>query len=100
MFSAGSQPAQEINPKMVEAMEDVGIDMAYIKPKSLNRLLEGLTPDFLVTMGCEEECPYIPGVKRIDWDIEDPADRDMEFMKKTRGIISDKVKSLYEELKG
>ncbi len=97
--SAGSNPAEEINPNMVQAMENIGIDMAYIKPKSLDNLLKEFTPQYLVTMDCEQECPYIPGAKKIEWDIEDPAGKDMEFMVKTRDIILDKVKKLYEELK-
>ena len=97
--SAGSKPANEINPKMIQVMEEIGIDMAYIKPKSLEDLLKEFTPDTLVSMGCEEQCPYIPGVNKIEWDIEDPADKDIEFMRKTRDEILSKVKKLYQEIR-
>ena len=96
--SAGSNPLDEINPNMVQAMEEVGIDMAYIKPTSLESLIAEFIPDYIVTMGCEQECPFIPGSKRIDWDIEDPAGKDMDFMRKTRDKILESVKVLSQEL--
>ncbi len=96
--SGGSNPAKEINPTMVHVMEEMGIDMAYVKPIYLNNLLEETNPDIVVTMGCGVECPVIPGTKRIEWDIEDPADKDLDFMRKVRDQIFEKVKRLYEEL--
>ena len=96
--SAGSYPAEKINPLMVKVMEEKGIDMAYIKPVSIEDVLQEITPDILVTMGCEENCPFISGVKRIDWNIQDPANSDLNFMRKIRDIINREVIELYKNL--
>jgi len=94
--TAGSLPEKEINPTMVEAMQEKGIDMAHKIPQSLDNVIKEQKPDILITMGCGEQCPVIPGTKVIDWSITDPAGKDIDFMRKTRDEIEQKVKELIE----
>ncbi len=92
--SAGSRPADEINSIMVEAMEEKGIDMAHIKPRTIENTIDGWRPDLVVSMGCGDDCPYIPGVAREEWDFPDPAGRPLDFMRRVRDGIEDRVKRL------
>jgi arsenate reductase len=98
VFHAGSQPAQHLNPVMVEAMAEKGIDMAFRKTNSLNDLLDTVTPDMIVTMGCGEACPFIPGVIRQDWDLPDPAGQSLDVTRKIRDEIEKRVIQLVEQL--
>jgi len=98
VFHAGSQPAQQINPVMVEAMAEKGIDMAFRKTNRLDDLLTTVTPDMIITMGCGEACPFIPGVIRQDWDLPDPAGPSMDIMRKVRDDIEKRVTQLVDEL--
>ena len=68
----GSHPAAKINPVMMEVMEEKGIDMAFRMPKSIDAAISGVKPDLIITMGCGEECPYVPGADVVDWDLPDP----------------------------
>jgi len=94
--SAGSTPAESINPVMVEAMAEKGIDMAYLKPASLDSVIDRTRPDMIVTMGCGEECPFLPGVQMIDWDLPDPAGQPIAFMRDVRDKIEQQVRDLIE----
>jgi arsenate reductase len=91
--SAGSRPAEEVHPMVVEALEEIGIDVGDRKPK-------GLTPedmewaDLVVTMGCGDECPYIPGKKYIDWNLADPAGLCLEDVRELRANIERLVTEL------
>ena len=98
VISAGSEPAESINPLMVEAMAEKGIDMAFLKPSFLDSVIKKTRPDIIVTMGCGEQCPYIPGVRRIDWDLPDPAGRSIDFMRDVRDRIERNVLDLIEEV--
>ncbi len=98
VMTAGSSPAETVNPLMVQAMAEEGFDMAFLTPRPLEETLEQFQPDVIVTMGCGEECPFIPGVVRIDWDLPDPADESIDFMKKVRGEIAEKVSDLLNSL--
>lgn len=91
---AGSTPADQINPDMVAVMAETGIDMAYRTPRSIDAVLEEAKPDVIITMGCGDECPYIPGVAYEDWDLPDPAGKDMDFMRKIRDDIRERVRRL------
>ena len=71
-MSAGSEPADQLNPVAVQAMAEVGIDIASYQPKRWNQQQLGDT-DIVITMGCGDECPYVPGTRYIDWPIDDPA---------------------------
>lgn len=96
--SAGSRPAEKINPLMEEAMRESGIDVAFQKPRSLDAALAEYKPDMIVTMGCGEECPFVPGVEFENWDLPDPAGKPIEFVRTVRDDIEQKVKHLIERL--
>jgi protein-tyrosine-phosphatase len=89
--SGGSAPAAEINPEMVEAMKEKGIDMAFYRPQSIDEALLDGRPDMIITMGCREECPFIPGVEIKEWDIPDPSGKSIDFMRNVRDMIEKKV---------
>ncbi len=91
---AGSQPAEKINPEMMTVMQEKGIDMAFRQPRSLDNAISELQPHVIVTMGCEEECPIVPGVQRQDWDLPDPAGRPIEFMRNVRDDIEKRIREL------
>ena len=91
---AGSEPAEKINPEMMKVMQEKGIDMAFRQPQSLDTAISKLQPHIIVTMGCAEECPVIPGVQRQDWDLPDPAGQSIEFMRNVRDDIEKRVKEL------
>lgn len=94
VMTGGSRPEENINPVMEDALREKGIDMAYRKPKSINDAIEHSPPDWIITMGCGEECPFVPGAKVEDWDITDPAGKPIEFMREIRDEIEKKVKTL------
>lgn len=99
-LSAGSTPAARVNPMVQEAMAEKGIDMAFRKPRSIEDAIAEASPDMIVTMGCKEECPYIPGVSYEDWDLPDPAGQPFEFMRKVRDEIEARVAALVKDLPG
>lgn len=79
-------------------MAEVGLDVYFEKPQSLTEaLLEG-PPEVIVTMGCKEACPHVPGATHVDWDLADPADESPEFMRTTRDEIKKRVVKLLNEL--
>ena len=94
-ISAGSQPADKVNPTVVKAMREVGIDISRNKPKLLTlEMMEGIS--LAVTMGCENACPYTTAETR-DWDLEDPKDKSLEEVRKIRDEIKSKVQELLQE---
>ena len=95
--SAGSQPADTINPDMEKVMAEKGIDMGFRTPRDLESAIAETTPDIIVTMGCGEECPFVPGCKTIDWDLPDPAGQSAEFMREVRDQIENAVTTLIKE---
>ena len=98
VMSAGSSPAQAVNPLMVQAMAEEGLDMAFHTPRPLEQAIEQFQPDVIVTMGCGEECPIVPGAVRMDWDLPDPAGESIEFMKKVRHEIEKKVSGFIDNI--
>jgi len=92
--SAGSAPVNAINPLMVEAMEEKGIDMAFRRPKSIHEATINWIPDQIVSMGCGDSCPMYPGVKNVVWDLPDPAGRPIDFMRGVRDEIEKRIKEL------
>jgi len=97
-LSGGSRPELEINPVMVEAMGEKGIDMAFRKTQSLESAISDVNPDMIITMGCGEECPYVPGATVKDWDIPDPAGKSIDFMRTVRDEIEKRVKEFVESI--
>ena len=96
--TGGSAPARAINPVMVEAMGEKGIDMAFRRPAALDAVIEGFQPEVIVTMGCGEACPAVPGARVVDWDLPDPAGGTPELMRRVRDDIEVKVRRLVAEI--
>jgi protein-tyrosine-phosphatase len=95
--SAGSTPADEINPAVIEAMREVGIDMGEEFPKPLTDEVVRAA-DVVITMGCGDACPIFPGKRYEDWDLDDPADQDIEAVRRIRDEIDARVQALVGEL--
>jgi glycerol uptake facilitator-like aquaporin len=91
--SAGTQPGDRVHPVVVEAMLEVGIDVSGNRPQRLTSDLAG-GATLLVTMGCGEECPYVPGVARDDWPLDDPKSRPLSEVRRIRDDIRDRVAKL------
>ena len=97
--SAGSAPGEEINPAAVEAMTELGIDMSQEFPKPLTDEFVQAA-DVVITMGCGDACPFYPGKRYLDWELEDPAGKDLETVRRIRYDIERRVSALVEELSG
>ena len=95
--SAGTTPADRVHPEVVEAMAELGIDLDDRVPHMLSRA-DAEWADVVVTMGCGDECPYIPGKRYLDWDLPDPKGRPLEEVRATRGEIEARVEALLAEL--
>jgi arsenate reductase (thioredoxin) len=92
-ISAGTQPAEHVHPVVVEAMLEVGIDLRNAKPQRLTPEL-AQDAEMLITMGCGDECPYVPGLRRDDWPLPDPKDQDIDSVRQTREEIRERVLGL------
>jgi arsenate reductase (thioredoxin) len=97
VLSAGSQPADQINPVAVAAMAEEGIDIAAETPKLLTESAVR-EADVVITMGCGDECPYFPGKRYEDWVLDDPAGQGIEAVRSIRDEIRRRVESLMAEL--
>ncbi|MFO7838589.1 MAG: NAD(P)H-dependent oxidoreductase [Desulfosalsimonadaceae bacterium] len=97
---AGSRPAAQSNPVMEEMMAEIGYDMAFRPPRALSEAIEASPPHTIVTMGCAEQCPNIPGAEVIDWDLQDPAGESREFMRRIRDEIRARVEALISRIAG
>jgi len=95
--SAGTTPAARVHPKVVEAMAEVGVDLSPRRPRKLTRA-DAEWADVVVTMGCGDECPYIPGKRYLDWDLPDPKGQPVETVRRTREEIGRRVEALLREL--
>jgi arsenate reductase (thioredoxin) len=95
--SAGSTPADELNPAVVEAMEELGVDMSEEFPKPLTDEVVKAA-DVVITMGCRDACPIFPGKRYGDWDLEDPAGKNVETVRRIRDEIDHRVRRLVREL--
>jgi arsenate reductase len=94
--SAGSEPADQINPLAVQAMAEVGIDIATEQPKILT--VDAVShADVVVTMGCGDTCPYFPGKRYEDWELTDPAGQPIEVVREVRDDIKLRVQALLDE---
>jgi arsenate reductase (thioredoxin) len=95
--SAGSDPAERINPAAVEAMAEVGIDLSREFPKPLtDAVVEAV--DVVITMGCGDACPIYPGKRYLDWQVDDPAGQPIETVRRIRDDIRGRVEGLLREL--
>lgn len=95
-ISAGTHPAERVHPVVVEAMREVGIDLSNAKPQRLTAEL-AQNAEMLITMGCGDECPYVPGLKRHDWPLPDPKGQGIETVRQTRDEIKRRVVQLLAE---
>ena len=95
--SAGSEPADRLNPAVVEVMSELGIDISAELPKPLTDSAVRES-DVVITMGCGDECPFYPGKHYEDWELEDPAGKDTETVRGIRDEIDRRVKALLETL--
>ena len=94
-LSAGTQPAGRVHPEVVAAMREAGIDLGAATPQLLTReLCAGAS--WLITMGCGESCPVLPGVRREDWPLADPAAQPMDVVRRIRDDIRDRVAQFVE----
>lgn len=97
--TAGSDPAEEINPAVVEAMSEVGVDLSEEFPKPLTDEFVAAA-DAVVTMGCGDACPIYPGKRYEDWELDDPEDKDLETVRRIRDDLDVRVRGLLAELTG
>jgi arsenate reductase len=91
--SAGSNPAQQVNPMMIEVMQELGIDMAFRTTQALEAAVLRQPPDEIITMGCGEQCPVHPGVRYQDWDIPAPGGQSIDVMRRVRDQVGERVKA-------
>ena len=97
-YSAGSKPSGKVNPKAVEIMKEIGCDLATHQSKSLDEIPQG-EYEYVVSMGCGENCPFVPAKNRIEWNIPNPKNMDKEQMREVRRLIERHVKELIEKIK-
>ena len=96
VLSGGSAPANSVNPMALAAMEEVGISLAHEQPKkwTMEMLHE---VDVVISMGCGDDCPILPGKERLDWEITDPAGQDLDFVRRVRDEIQLRVEAFLSE---
>jgi arsenate reductase len=94
---AGTTPAERVHPEVVEAMRELGVDLAGVTPQKLTREMAERA-DIVVTMGCGDECPYVPGKRYLDWDLPDPKDRPLQEVRAIRDEIARRVQGLAADL--
>jgi protein-tyrosine-phosphatase len=97
VLSAGSEPVEHINSTAADVMQEKGIDMAFRQTRALDNAVSTFQPQMIITMGCGEACPFLPGVERRDWNLPDPAGRPIELMRTVRDEIARNVKDLVDE---
>ena len=95
--SAGSEPADQLNPAVVEAMSELGIDISAERPKKLEDDMVRES-DVVITMGCGDACPTYPGKRYEDWELEDPSGKELETVRRIRDEIADRVRALNDSL--
>jgi arsenate reductase (thioredoxin) len=99
VVSAGSEPADQLNPAVVQAMDELDLDISAERPKKLEDEMVRES-DVVITMGCGDACPIYPGKRYEDWDLEDPAGRDLETVRRIRDEIEERVDALLLTLTG
>lgn len=96
-LSAGTTPAERVHPEVLTVMNEIGIDLSARTPQLLTRELAEQA-DLVITMGCGDECPFIPGKRYIDWDLTDPAGQPIDCVRAIRDDIDRRVHELLDEL--
>jgi arsenate reductase (thioredoxin) len=97
--SAGTTPGDRVHPEVLEVMRELGIDLSGRVPRELTEA-DARWADVVVTMGCGDECPFIPGRRYVDWDLADPKDRPLDEVRAIRDEIARRVEALVDELDG
>ena len=97
VLSAGSEPATALNPAVIKAMAEIGIDLSRERPKPLTDD-SVRAADVVITMGCGDACPLYPGKRYEDWELEDPDGKDLDTVRRIRDDIEGRVRSLVEEI--
>lgn len=95
-ISAGTQPGERVHPEVVTVMNEVHIDLSQVKPQRLTSELAA-SANLLVTMGCGETCPVVPGLRRIDWSLPDPKGQSLQRVREIRDVIRDHVMQLVRD---
>ncbi len=95
-ISAGTDPAPRVHPEVAAAMREIGLDVDRAEPRLLTPEL-ARTAEVLVTLGCGEQCPVVPGVERIDWPLPDPAGRGLDTVRAIRDAVRERVEDLVAE---
>jgi len=96
-LSAGTAPAEHVHPEIIEVMRELGIDLSQRRPRLLTRELADQA-DLIVTMGCGDECPYIPGKRYLDWDLPDPRGRPLVEVRAIRDEVARRVRQLVVDM--
>jgi arsenate reductase (thioredoxin) len=94
-ISAGTQPGERVHPEVVDVMREVGIDLGAQRPRKLTDQL-AREASLLVTMGCGDECPYVPGLQTDDWPLEDPKGKALDHVRRIRDEIHNRVSQLLD----
>ena len=97
VLSAGTQPAERVHQNVVDVMREAGVDLGRRRPRRLDHDLVGKA-DVVITMGCGDECPVVPGARYEDWDLPDPAGRPLEEVRAIRDEIETRVRDLLASL--
>jgi len=97
-YSAGSKPSGKVNPDAIKVMQEINVDLSGYKSKGFQEVRD-IKFDYAVTLGCQDTCPFIPAEKHITWEIGDPKGKPIEFFRKTRGQIKEKLMMLIDEIK-
>jgi arsenate reductase len=95
--SAGSRPAASVHPEVVAAMREVGIDLAHRTPRLLTAA-DAAWADVVITMGCDDACPFVPGKRYLDWELDDPGDRPLAAVRLVRDEIARRIDELMPTL--
>ena len=95
--SAGSNPAERVHPEVVDVMRELGVDVSYRVPRKLDRA-DAEWADVVVTMGCGDACPFVPGKRYVDWQLDDPHGQPLERVREIRDEIDHRVGLLVAEL--
>ena len=96
-ISAGTQPAERVHPEVLEAMREVGIDLSAARPQKLTDQM-AQPAQWLITMGCGDQYPFVPGLQRADWELEDPKGKAIERVREIRDDIRRRVSELLQKL--
>jgi arsenate reductase (thioredoxin) len=96
-YSAGSRPSGIVNPKAIEVMKEIGVDLSLNRSKGFKDL-GAERFDYVITMGCGDVCPFVPGEKHIEWKIDDPKGKDDVFFRRVRDSIGERVRQLIQEV--